>query len=154
MVNKYNASLIDGHGAKEWLFSYGTLQDPEMQRILFGYTCEGRNATLSGWSLFASDEDGYLFIGPDPAGQVAGCVIAVDASARGAADQWEEVPYYEREKVTVTLHDGREMEAWTYTRRVGKGRPYAGGQMSVADREAVLAEARSLADRMARQQSA
>jgi len=58
---------------------------------------------------------------------VAGSIIEVDASAVYPADQREEVPYSEREKVTVTLGDDTEREAWAYTRRAGKGRLYAGG---------------------------
>jgi len=126
---------------KQWLFSYGTLQDSEIQEILFGFACKKKNAKLPGWSLYASNEDGYLFIKPDSSGNVAGSIIEVDTSAIQAADQWEEIPFYRREKVSVILDDDTKHEAWAYTRRWEKGKLYAGTQLSTIDRETVLADA-------------
>jgi gamma-glutamylcyclotransferase (GGCT)/AIG2-like uncharacterized protein YtfP len=123
----------------ELVFAYGTLQDEELQRRLFGCALIGSNAFLPGWSLFASAEDGYLFIKPDPPGSVSGSLLALDATALQTADRWEEFPQlYQREKVAVRLEDGTWREAWVYTRRQAEGTPYAGGRMSLLDRQAVL----------------
>ncbi len=123
---------------KQWLFSYGTLQDPEMQRILFGFCCPYKKAELKGWSLYASGEDGYLFIKPDPAGTVSGRIIELDRRALHEADRWEETPYYKRERADVSLEDGSMREVWVYTRRDAQGELYAGSGLSLLDREIVL----------------
>jgi gamma-glutamylcyclotransferase (GGCT)/AIG2-like uncharacterized protein YtfP len=129
---------------KQWLFSYGTLQDPDIQIALFGSICVKKNAKLTGWSLYASHEDGYLFIKPDPSGTVDGCILEIDTNAIHTADRWEEVPYYIREKVLITLGDNTKQEVWVYTRRSAKGKPYAGKQMSIVNRQVVLNEVASL----------
>ncbi len=125
---------------KRWLFSYGTLQDPDVQKALFGSTRLKKNAKLPGWSLYASQADGYLFIKPDSSGTVNGCILEVDTDDLQKADQWEEVPYYIREKVPVTLDDNTKQEVWVYTRRSAIGEPYAGTQLSIVDRQVVLNE--------------
>lgn len=128
---------------KHWLFTYGTFQDPEIQKILFGNTRKTRQATLKAWSLFASDDDGYLFIKPDSNGLIKGSVMELDETDLHIADRWEDVPFYEREKVVVQLEDGSEIQVWAYTRRQGTGTPYSGNQYSLKDRETVLAIARA-----------
>ncbi|WP_417911307.1 gamma-glutamylcyclotransferase family protein [Candidatus Electronema sp. PJ] len=125
------------------LFTYGTLQDKEIQQLLFGCTCVMRKAMLPGWSLYASLQDGYLFIKPDDlTSRVSGSLLAINAEALQAADLWEEVPLlYQREAVLVRLEDGSELEAWAYTRREKAGVPYAGKQLSLLEQQAVLAAA-------------
>ncbi len=98
---------------------------------------------LPGWSLYASLQDGYLFIKPDDlTSRVSGSLLAINAEALQAADLWEEVPLlYQREAVLVRLEDGSELEAWAYTRREKAGVPYAGKQLSLLEQQAVLAAA-------------
>ncbi len=129
---------------KQWIFSYGTLQDSEIQKSLFGYSCKKQKATLSGWSLFTSSKDGYLFIKPETSGVVRGCILEVDVYAVYSMDQWEEIPYYRREKVLVTLENGTILEVWAYTRRNGTGTSYNGTRFSTKDRESVMNEVKSL----------
>ena len=124
--------------ATELLFAYGTLQDTELQRILFGTACVMRRAVLPGWKLHIAPE-GWLFIKPDLAATVSGSLLELDAAALQAADLWEEVPtLYQREKVTVLLDD-EQQEAWTYTRRTATGVPYSGDAFSQFQREELLA---------------
>ncbi len=125
--------------ATELLFVYGTLQDTELQQILFGCSCRMRRAALPGWSLYAASE-GWLFIKPDMAGSVSGRLLELDAAALRAADLWEEVPLlYQREKLLVIMPESEALlAAWAYTRRDGKGMPYAGGQTSLLERQVML----------------
>jgi gamma-glutamylcyclotransferase (GGCT)/AIG2-like uncharacterized protein YtfP len=128
---------------KECLFTYGTFRDPEIQEILFGSSRRTRKAMLIGWSVFASDEDGYLFIKPDANGIVHGSAMELNATDLHIADRWEDVPFYRREKVTIHLENNSELAAWAYSRRQGRGMPYFGDQYSLKDRETVLAIARA-----------
>lgn len=127
---------------KQWLFTYGTFQDPEIQKILFGDTRITKQATLQEWALFASDDDGYLFIKPDSKGSVKGSVMELDETDLQIADRWEDVPFYEREKVDIQLEDDSVIRSWTYTRRQATGKRYFGSRYSLKDRETVLAIAR------------
>ena len=129
---------------KPRLFSYGTLQDPEIQKVLFGFCCTYKKARLSGWSLYSSQEEGYLFIKPDPTGTVSGRVLDIDTAALNMADRWEEVPLYMREKVMVTVEDGTRQEAWAYTRRDAGGELHCGKELSLLDRQLVLSAAANL----------
>lgn len=126
---------------KQWLFTYGTLRDPEIQQILFGHRCPAEAARLPGWLLCASDADGYLFIRPEPTATVVGAVIELDATMLAITDQWEEVPRYQKEKVQVVNADGTSREAWAYTQRHGGGAIYSGTETSLLDRQKVLAAA-------------
>ena len=136
--------------AKHRLFSYGTLLDPEIQKVLFGFCCTYKDAQLSGWSL-CSSEEGYLFIKPDPSGTVSGRIIEIDTAALHMADQWEEVPLYMRESVVVTVEDGTRLEAWAYTRRDAEGELHSGKDLSLLDRQFVLNAAASLKKQTERQ---
>lgn len=131
---------------RQYLFTYGTLRDQDVQQLLFGFSCPPQPARLPGWAVYA-DDNGYLFIKPDPAGSVGGGIIEVDNLTLTIADQWEEVPRYRREKVVVELDDGADLEAWAYTRCDGEGTIYSGTRTSLLDRQTVLAEARRFATR-------
>lgn len=123
------------------LFSYGTLQDAGIQRMLFGRTFVGSRAELPGWSLHVAAE-GYLFIKPDPAGRVSGSLLALDPFALRAADRWEDAPrLYQREKVRVRTEEGWQA-VWAYTRRSAAGLPQSDKRLSLLDQQAVLAAAK------------
>jgi len=108
----------------EMLFVYGTLSDPSVQRNIFGTEIQGRKATLSNWARFKGD-NGYLFIKPVTGGAVPGKILSLTEKQLQAADQWEELPLYIREWVSVTMDDGSEQEAWVYTRREAQGEPFS-----------------------------
>jgi len=131
----------------ESLFAYGTLQDAELQQILFGSSCRTRKARLPGWALHVAPE-GWLFIKPDPAGCVSGSLLELDETALRAADLWEDAPtLYQREKVLVWPEKAEPILAWAYTRREADGVPHAGGLLTLRDRQALLAELRAALDR-------
>ena len=129
---------------KQWLFSYGTLQDSEIQKSLFGYICPQKKAILTGWSLYSAHENGYLFVKPEASGVVTGSILEVNTNALHSADQWEEIPFYRREKVLVTLEDDTTQEVWAYTRRDADGNAFEGNELSINEREFVLTAVDSL----------
>ena len=108
---------------KQHLFSYGTLRDQSVQRIIFGNTVPMRPAVLNDWSLHKG-ADGYLFIKPEVDEKVSGMMLTISQEQLRRADQWEEVPLYLREKVLVADDDGMQEEVWVYTRRDGEGEPF------------------------------
>lgn len=121
------------------VFTYGTLQEQEIQQILFGRVLTMQRVMLFSWSIYVSAENGYLFIKPDPIGKVAGKLLFLDKTALHKADQWEEVPQlYQRENVEIELEDGSKLAAWVYTRRHADGLLYTGTQLSLANPETVI----------------
>ena len=102
------------------LFSYGTLQQPEVQEATFGRLLEGKADILQGYTL------GLIAIrGPEivatsglthhlnivPSGreedEVQGMVLEVTAAELLAADAYEDPSDYQR--MRVTLKSGREV---------------------------------------------
>ena len=107
--------------AQPSLSSTGRLCDSRIQQALFGRQISGVAATLSGWAVYCSDADGFLFIRPNAEGTVAGVIISLDDRELEIADAWEDVPLYHREIVSVMSEAG-DCEAWAYTRRETLGR--------------------------------
>jgi acyl-CoA thioesterase FadM len=108
----------------QWLFSYGTLQDPAVQRANFGRTLAGRPDLLPGYVLSAititdpkviatSGKSDHSIIQPGSSttDAVAGTIYPLTPQELAAADQYE-VPEYKR--VAVTMKSG--VKAWAYTR--------------------------------------
>jgi len=129
--------------ARTPLFVYGTLCDPRIQQALFGRQISGDSATLSGWAVYCSDADGFLFIKPNADGTVAGAIISLDERELEIADAWEDVPLYQREIVSVMSEAG-DCEAWAYTRRETPGRLRENDSTSRHSHEEVLAWALAL----------
>jgi hypothetical protein len=110
-----------GPGA-EPLFTYGTLQLPEVQLDTFGRLIPGEDDVLHGYRLewteidddrvvrvSGSDSHPILRRTDDPRDRVFGRVLALTADELDAADEYE-VALYRR--VSVTLASG--MRAWVY----------------------------------------
>ena len=108
-----------GHGTFA-LFSYGTLQQPEVQRATFGRLLEGEPDVLEGYSLgliAIRDPDvvaisgltHHLNVVPSDRSQdeVPGVVLQVTEAELAAADEYEGPSDYRR--VRVTLKSGREV---------------------------------------------
>jgi gamma-glutamylcyclotransferase (GGCT)/AIG2-like uncharacterized protein YtfP len=131
----------------KYLFSYGTLCDPAVQRIILGKEVPMQPATLHGWSL-RKGCDGYLFIKPDPDQSVSGKILSLTKDQLHRADQWEEIPLYVREKVSV-LANGNQEVAWVYTQREAKGEPFNQIGLSELSRDAVLQAASALSSQVA-----
>ena len=129
--------------ARTPLFVYGTLCDPRIQQALFGRQISGDSATLSGWAVYCSDADGFLFIKPNTDGTVAGAIISLDERELEIADAWEDVPLYQREIVSVMSEAG-DCEAWAYTRREAPGRLHENDSTSGHPHEEVLTMALAL----------
>ncbi len=111
------------HVATEvWLFSYGTLQQEDVQLATFGRRLEGRADALPGYAtslLEITDPDvvktsgktHHLMARPtgNPADEVPGVVLRITAAELAAADTYEVSDY---RRVAVRLKSG--LEAWVY----------------------------------------
>ena len=107
-----------------WLFSYGTLRLPAVQRQLFGRVFEGVDDTLSGFAidlvtitdpevLKTSGSDQHPILRrSDPDGRVKGSALALTIRELEAADGYETADYV---RISVTLASGRE--AFVYVHR-------------------------------------
>ncbi|GEM_PF-639966 len=116
-------SLVsDGSGPEECLFSYGTLQLPDVQLDTFGRLLEGAEDALPGfrleWTdvgdervaqLSGLDKHPILRRTDDPRDRVFGRVLRLTADELDAADEYE-VALYRR--AAVTLASG--LRAWVY----------------------------------------
>lgn len=111
-------------GSRVFLFSYGTLRDPAVQRTTFGRTLTGMADSLPGYtqSLIAIEDPDVLAISgkshhpivhrsSDRSDSVAGIVFEITADELAAADRYEVAAY---ERISVTLASG--VKAWVYVR--------------------------------------
>jgi gamma-glutamylcyclotransferase (GGCT)/AIG2-like uncharacterized protein YtfP len=106
------------------LFSYGTLQDKNVQLASFGRELTGQNDALPGFvrrlvpvgdpDVEATGLTHYANAEPsgNPEDAVAGVVFEITEAELAAADEYEEPADYRR--ITVTLRSGKQ--AWVYLR--------------------------------------
>jgi gamma-glutamylcyclotransferase (GGCT)/AIG2-like uncharacterized protein YtfP len=107
--------------ATESLFSYGTLQQEEVQLSTFGRKLEGQPATLFGYALKTIEILDPTFVAKNGAhhrnleftgvasDSVEGMVFSVTQQELEQADEYEPVGYA---RVRVKLKSG--LEAWVY----------------------------------------
>ncbi|WP_067972762.1 gamma-glutamylcyclotransferase family protein [Mycolicibacter icosiumassiliensis] len=108
--------------SSELLFSYGTLQLPEVQRSTFGRELDGRPDAIVGYDLdyvtitdphvvAVSGSDRHPILRPSDAQDAAvpGTVFAISTAELAAADEYE-VDAYRR--ISVPLRSGAR--AWVY----------------------------------------
>lgn len=106
----------------ELLFSYGTLQLPEVQRSTFGRELDGRPDAIVGYDLdyvtitdphvvAVSGSDRHPILRPSDAQDAAvpGTVFEISTAELAAADEYE-VDAYQR--ISVPLRSGSR--AWVY----------------------------------------
>jgi gamma-glutamylcyclotransferase (GGCT)/AIG2-like uncharacterized protein YtfP len=106
------------------LFSYGTLQDKNVQVASFGRQLRGRADAMPGYrqtlleitdpQVLATSGKKYHPIvepSPDSNDEVTGTVFEITAEELTAADKYEVSDY---KRVAVTLKSG--LEAWVYVR--------------------------------------
>jgi hypothetical protein len=106
------------------LFSYGTLQQDEVQISTFGRLLDGKPDALPGYRhawlritdpevIRTSGSDMHPIVTPsdDPADRVLGRLFQITAEELAAADGYEVADY---KRVLVTLRSGAE--AWVYVR--------------------------------------
>ena len=109
----------------ERLFSYGTLQLPEVQRATFGRLLDGAPDALVGFAqemVEITDPDVLAKSGQrfhpivkqsgDPTDRVAGAVFEITVDELAAADEYEVDDY---ERVEAQLASGAK--AWVYVQR-------------------------------------
>jgi cation transport regulator ChaC len=109
-------------GEDQWLFSYGTLRQPEVQRANFGRLLEGRNDVLEGYALSIieiSDPEVIAISGSnrhplvrwtgEPGDRVEGVAFRVTAAELAAADAYETPDYV---RITATLASGLETSVY------------------------------------------
>lgn len=107
---------------KENLFSYGTLQKPEVQLKLFGRLLNGTKDTLKGYksssiettdeAFLAKGEEKYqltLISTNDENDFIRGTVFKVSEEELLTADEYEPIGY---ERIQVELESGKK--AWMY----------------------------------------
>ena len=105
-----------------WLFSYGTLQQADVQRATFGRLLEGRRDALPGWAtalveirdpdvVAKSGKTHHPIVRPsdDPQAVVEGHAFRITAAELAAADAYEVDDY---KRVAVRLKSG--LEAFVY----------------------------------------
>ena len=105
------------------LFAYGTLGESEVQQILFGEVAPSEPATLTGWQVTSSLAHTYLNISRAEGTLTEGKLLTLSRNQLRIADQFEEIPFYQRIKVGVRTGKGRELDAWLYARSDEVGEP-------------------------------
>ena len=108
-----------------WVFSYGTLRDPEVQRSTLGRALPGAEDELVGYQLTTIRVTDPAFVALTgkavhanvrptglPAHRVRGLALEVTESDLATLDRYEAPAHYER--VRATLASGKE--AWVYLR--------------------------------------
>ena len=108
--------------ADVWLFSYGTLQQEDVQLATFGRLLEGRADALPGYAtvpLEITDPDVIATSGKkfhtmarpsgNPADEVSGAVFRITPAELAAADTYEVSDY---KRISVRLKSG--LEAFVY----------------------------------------
>lgn len=112
--------MVDGAGV--WLFSYGTLQQEEVQLATFGRLLEGRADALPGYAtslleirdadvIATSGKTHHLMARPtgNATDEVPGAVFKITPAELAAADTYEVSDY---KRVAVRLKSG--LEAFVY----------------------------------------
>ena len=112
-------------GRTIWIFSYGTLRQPEVQISLFGRRLDGEADALQGYvtrlqritdpkviAMSGTAEHPALVPTGRTADRVEGMAIAMSPAEVGITDQYEAASRYRR--MEVTLRSGREAFVYVY----------------------------------------
>jgi gamma-glutamylcyclotransferase (GGCT)/AIG2-like uncharacterized protein YtfP len=108
--------------AKQLLFAYGTLSNPEYLQLLLERIPEFGDAVLPGYGVFVHPENGYLFVKPAPRQAVEGKLFEINREEIKLLDLWEEVPLYQRELLDIQTKQG-PAKAFVYTQNQTTGFP-------------------------------
>jgi gamma-glutamylcyclotransferase (GGCT)/AIG2-like uncharacterized protein YtfP len=128
------------------LFAYGTLRSTAYQRALFDRDYPTRPATLAGWRVVVA-EGGYFTVTPERRAIARGVLVELDAAALAIADEWEDVPTYERIRVRAHDVDRGPVDAWLYVRPTPLRTEPPPGALALHDDAAVLAAIRAFRSR-------
>ena len=96
------------------LFSYGNLQQKELQVAIFGRDLGGRKDFLPGYARAITDVGNVAYYNIEPSGEeaVSGIVLEITEQELAAADRYGKERGYRR--IPVTLQSG--VQAWVYQR--------------------------------------
>lgn len=108
------------------LFVYGTIGDPEFFEYLLKRKPSYQKAQLENYQLFINRDSGYLFVKPSIGKVVWGKLVEVTEEEFQILDIWEDVPFYERELVSVKLKN-KSLQAFVYTQNDVSGIPIGSG---------------------------
>jgi gamma-glutamylcyclotransferase (GGCT)/AIG2-like uncharacterized protein YtfP len=99
------------------LFSYGTLQFPEVLQAVTGCHLEGERAVLDDYACYTVKGKVYPALIHEPRARTEGLVYTGigDAHLRKLDDF--EGNLYQRIRVCVTDEEGKPLQAWTYVVR-------------------------------------
>jgi gamma-glutamylcyclotransferase (GGCT)/AIG2-like uncharacterized protein YtfP len=105
------------------IFSYGTLQQPDVQMSTFGRLLDGQKDQLVGFeqslvkiedpeeaAIIDRTHHANVVFNGDSNCRVTGTALEISDAELAAADKYEESAHYER--ISTTLASGRE--AWVY----------------------------------------
>ena len=134
--------------ANPWLFSYGTLSDPQYIQLLLRRLPDYAEAELPGYGLFVHPHNGYLFIQPKEGERVIGKLFRVSWKELELIDCWEDVPLYEREIHQIKTKKGEWVEAFVYTQKATKG--IAATEGKTKNRQQILDEIEDFLEQMRR----
>jgi gamma-glutamylcyclotransferase (GGCT)/AIG2-like uncharacterized protein YtfP len=108
-----------------WIFSYGTLRQPEVQIGLFGRQLESEQDALTGHvtrlqrvtdpeviRLSGSDQHPALVASENPGDEVPGQALAITQAELELADAYEAPSRYHR--IAVRLKSGRDAFVYVY----------------------------------------
>ena len=93
-----------------FIFSYGSLQRPEVQRATYGRELEGRADELPNYELGRSGPHANVNFNGRGDSRVAGMVFEITDSELEATDRYEAGDNYGR--IAIGLASGRQ--AWVY----------------------------------------
>ena len=96
------------------LFSYGTLQFPQVLSAVTGCHLQGSKAVLDDYACYLVKGRVYPGIIPEHGANVAGLVYAGIGEAHFRKLDRFEGELYERVRVCVTDTQGNPLQAWTY----------------------------------------
>jgi len=96
-----------------FVFSYGSLQRPEVQRRTYGRELEGHAEELPNYELGRSGQHANVIFNGRVESRVAGTVFEITDAELAATDRYEAGDDYER--IGVVLASGRS--AWVYVAR-------------------------------------
>jgi gamma-glutamylcyclotransferase (GGCT)/AIG2-like uncharacterized protein YtfP len=99
------------------LFSYGTLQFPEVLATVTGCHLEGGRAVLDDYACYLVRGEAYPGITPEPEASVEGVVYTGIGEAHFRKLDRFEGELYERVRVCLTDTEGNPLQAWTYVIR-------------------------------------
>ena len=99
------------------LFSYGTLQYPEILSAVTGCHLEGDKSVLDDYACYLVEGKPYPGITPEHAASVEGVVYTGIGEAHFKKLDRFEGELYERIRVCVTDMEGNPLQAWTYAIR-------------------------------------